>query len=1017
MRRFRQAVYAILFSSLLWAQSILAQTPTPTPQSALPVLPWWQMTGGNVSYVVTVLVGLLIFMLGKLLSPVLDAIGNALKYWVQGWGKRGNFRQRYLAHIISQCSYLALLPANVVTARWEKEYRQTITALEELFTPLEIGPVRESGVGEGEEQAILRDSSSRGRQRGAPRNRAQALWWRFGDWLRGLWQRIRPPWQPSAAAIGELIHSTPRLVVRGDPGSGKTTVLRYLALTCARSLRGSAKAGDNPQAALRRFGWKRTPFPILVPLNLLADVAQWLEDRRLVDEIVATLPVELRQDYPQRFLENQLRRGNSLVLFDGFDELGSRVARGKMARLIGELADAYNHSGNRFLVSTRIVGYEGQLNGHGFQVHNVKELDNDAIQELVNRRYQAAALNEGLGRSAEAQKELQNRFAERAADLMTKLGRNEGLRSLTKNPLLLSLITLVHMVKIDLPDERHLLYKDCVEILTERWQTYKREDAGIAKKAKEDELNLPQKITLLQEIALTMQQRRADRESQAVIPREEVRRLIAARLPDFVAAYLPDDPQARSQACQRRANDLLDNIREESGILIEKGLDDAGEPVIGFSHLTFQEYLAADALAERPQQRTTLYANLFNPVWRETLLLYVAMVDAGDLVQRVLADSSQSDLRRYLLVGRCLRERVTIDSGLRAQVLTRLRAWLRPPGSNDGPGVDDLLARFGDSGHYEWLLDSLDEALTGEERAGLAWQKAANAADLRSRLQQALLRLLASQTDTATRYSAGCALSAIGDPRDLDEMVAVPAGEFLMGSSDADGYAYDNEKPQHSVTVDAFRIGKYPVTNGQYARFVAATGHRPPPHWRGSSPPPWLENHPVVNVSWHDAHAYCGWRSQTEGRVYRLPSEAEWEKAARGTDGRIYPWGNDWDPSRCNSSEGRGDWTTTPVGMYPSGVSPSGCQDMAGNVWEWTQSLSGKDYPYRKYGYPYREYGYPYDARDGRENLNAPDAVARLLRGGAFFSDPGVVRCASRLGFGPGGGFRYPGFRLLSPGS
>ena len=465
-----------------------------------------------------------------------------------------------------------------------------------------------------------------------------------------------------------------------------------------------------------------------------------------------------------------------------------------------------------------------------------------------------------------------------------------------------------------------------------------------------------------------------------------------------MAAYLPDDPQARSQACQRRANDLLDNIREESGILIEKGLDDAGEPVIGFSHLTFQEYLAADALAERPQQRTTLYANLFNPVWRETLLLYVAMVDAGDLVQRVLADSSQSDLRRYLLVGRCLRERVTIDSGLRAQVLTRLRAWLRPPGSNDGPGVDDLLARFGDSGHYEWLLDSLDEALTGEERAGLAWQKAANAADLRSRLQQALLRLLASQTDTATRSSAGCALSAIGDPRDLDEMVLVPAGEFLMVSTEIDGHS--DELPQHRLSLDTFHIGAYPVTNGQYARFVAATEQRPPVHWQGNSPPPWLENHPVVNVSWHDAQAYCRWRSQTEGQVYRLPTEAEWEKAARGADGRIYPWGNDWDPSRCNSHKGRGDWTTTPSGMYAAGVSPYDCQDMAGNVWEWTGSL-------------FKEY--PYQLNDGREAEQTQGS--RVLRGGSSDDYRNFVRCAFRNWLPPDNWLRNFGFRLLSPGS
>jgi formylglycine-generating enzyme required for sulfatase activity len=123
-----------------------------------------------------------------------------------------------------------------------------------------------------------------------------------------------------------------------------------------------------------------------------------------------------------------------------------------------------------------------------------------------------------------------------------------------------------------------------------------------------------------------------------------------------------------------------------------------------------------------------------------------------------------------------------------------------------------------------------------------------------------------------------------------------------------------------------------------------------------------------VYVTWHDAMAYCRWLARVTGRAYRLPSEAEWEKAARGTDGRIWPWGNKWDSKRCNSREG-GPGNTTPVGQYsPQGDSPYGCVDMAGNVWEWTLSLL-KDYPY--------------DPKDGREDAQAEGR--RRLRGGAFF--------------------------------
>ncbi len=591
MQRLCRLAYMQLWLLLLCSGSVSAQTPTPTGPVDAPTIPWWQITQSDVPYFLLFLVGLLTFILTRLFSPALDALGNALKYWVQGWGKRGDFRQRYLSHVIHKSHYLSMLTPNVVAAR--REYHQTVTALEDLFTPLEIGPAQDGGMGEGGEELVFQRATRTGRHsrtprhRGAPRNRIQALWWRLTDRLRSLWHRIRPPWEPSAAAIGELIHATPRLVVRGHPGSGKTTVLRYLALICARSLRGNAGEGDNPKAALRRFGWKRAPFPVFVPLNLLADVGQWPEERRLVDKIIATLPAELRSSYPPGFLEKELRRGNCLILFDGFDELGSPSARGKMAHLIGDMANTYNHPQNRFLVSTRIVGYEGQLNGHGFQVHNVQELDDDAVQELVNRRYRAAALSAGYGRSEEEKKILLEDHNQKASDLLNKLRRNAGLRALTENPLLLSLITLVHMAQIGLPEQRHLLYRDCVEILTERWQERKREEAGIASARRPDELSLEQKIALLQEIALTMQQHRDGSASQVVIPRDEVRAHIAARLPDFVAAYLPEEGQARGQECQRRADALLENIREESGILIEKGLDDAGEPVIGFSHLTF----------------------------------------------------------------------------------------------------------------------------------------------------------------------------------------------------------------------------------------------------------------------------------------------------------------------------------------------------------------------------------------------------------------------------------------------
>ncbi len=208
------------------------------------------------------------------------------------------------------------------------------------------------------------------------------------------------------------------------------------------------------------------------------------------------------------------------------------------------------------------------------------------------------------------------------------------------------------------------------------------------------------------------------------------------------------------------------------------------------------------------------------------------------------------------------------------------------------------------------------------------------------------------------------------------ETVRVPAGPFLMGSADDDSEAKDEEKPQHTVELEAYRIGRYPVTNVQYQTFVQETGYQSPEHWSDSDYPEKKADHPVVNVSWDDAMTYCRWLSDKTGKNYRLPTEAEWEKAARGTSGQIYPWGDEFDQNNCNSSENDID-DTTPVDQYsPTGDSPYGATDMAGNVWEWTLSLWGQDQ-----GEP--EFKYPYNFEDGRENLETQGH--RVLRGGSGF--------------------------------
>ena len=220
----------------------------------------------------------------------------------------------------------------------------------------------------------------------------------------------------------------------------------------------------------------------------------------------------------------------------------------------------------------------------------------------------------------------------------------------------------------------------------------------------------------------------------------------------------------------------------------------------------------------------------------------------------------------------------------------------------------------------------------------------------------------------------------ITDPITL-ELIHIPAGEFLMGSDPfKDTMADIDEQPQQHIYVPEFYIGKFPITNEQYAVFIKATGHRVPGHWEDGEIPAGKENHPVVCVSWHDAVAFCQWLSEATGQLFRLPTEAEWEKAARGPDGRIYPWGNEWDKTKLNSDAG-GSRDTTPVGSYsPGGDSPYGVADMAGNVWEWTHGLCRP---------------YPYLADDGREEPQARGS--RAVRGGSWFISQWYARVSYRF--------------------
>jgi formylglycine-generating enzyme required for sulfatase activity len=223
------------------------------------------------------------------------------------------------------------------------------------------------------------------------------------------------------------------------------------------------------------------------------------------------------------------------------------------------------------------------------------------------------------------------------------------------------------------------------------------------------------------------------------------------------------------------------------------------------------------------------------------------------------------------------------------------------------------------------------------------------------------------------------------------EFVRVPAGEFTMGSAEAE-QSYPDEQPQHKVFLDEYLIGKYLVTNRQYQAFLHSTGYS---HWEHGTVLANKDNHPVVSISWRDALAFCQWVSTLAHLKIRLPSEAEWEKAARGTDGRTYPWGNQRpDNNLLNYNRAVGD--TTQVGAYPAGVSPYGALDMAGNAWEWVNDI----------------YDLHYYASSPASNPPGPaSGEYRVLRGGAWSSTQRNVRSVNRLSSLPTDAGTASGFR------
>jgi formylglycine-generating enzyme required for sulfatase activity len=525
------------------------------------------------------------------------------------------------------------------------------------------------------------------------------------------------------------------------------------------------------------------------------------------------------------------------------------------------------------------------------------------------------------------------------AELTEALRATAEIRRMARNPVMLTALAVVHWNERRLPEQRADLYHS---ILT--WLSRSREKRSGREPA-------ARCLTLLEQLALAMQDHPQGRKA-------EVSKGEAALM---LASHFPAEAEAKRR---RKAHDFIAQEEVDSGIIVSRGSE------VRFWHLTFQEYLAAKAiggLLDAEQYKLLLAGDkIYRPEWREVVLL----------LSGVLRQSGAQKVDG--LVGEILNrlgERASL--GERARCVGLLGAMVRDLSPLGYEPADP---------RYKSTLESVLGIFDARK---------------------------AATVELSVRLEAAEALGQAGDPRLRENnWIKIEPGSFRMGAQKAhaaqpnyDPEAEDNESPVDEVYLDAYQIGRYPVTVEEYKHFVEDEGYTNQQWWSAGGfgqkkPGSWDEqvlhpNWPVVEVSWYEAAAYCAWLSDRLRREVRLPTEAEWERAARGTAGRKYPWGKEGpDSERANLAGNVGH--PTPVGLYPRGATPEGIEDLAGNVWEWVADR------YDKY------------KKASANNPKGPTSGAsRVVRGGSWYYGQFVARAAFRSISDPVNRVNYFGFRVV----
>ncbi len=774
------------------------------------------------------------------------------------------------------------------------------------------------------------------------------------------------------------------LVLLGDPGSGKSTFVNFVLMCLAGELLGDPIANlplltnplpnDEGEPGEKRQPWNAGPLlPVRVILRDFAARGVPADGTPAkAKHLLEFIAQELAKETPGAFapyLEEHLQNHGGLLMLDGLDEVPDPDRhRPQIKQAVEEFADLFPLC--RFVVTSRTYAYQEtdqeMDQKRAWKLRNFAEATLSVftagqIRCFVKQWYQYMAPLLGLRHDAAMQQ---------ADNLQADLFGNDRLRELAERPLLLTQMAILHATwQGKLPQKRVELYKETVDLLLDRWDRGKFEQDSVSYPSLSAWLQVDQGrlLGLLSKLACEVHARQSQPESHtADIPLEKL-----------AGGLLAISPK------QLRQVFLIEHLRDRAGLLV---LSSTKEDAYTFPHRSFQEYLAARHLTDAPNYPAnvdTLVRQDLNR-WREVVLLAGAKsaIGTGQSIWN-LADAlcyqdvqnvraTPEDARITMLAGQALAETANLKQvdPYNHPKLKRIREWL----------VAILTEQVPQGAPFP----AVERALAGN--------------------------ILAQLGDP----QPGVGLRPDGLP-DI-EWCDVPAGTFLMGSND-----YNNEKPPHKVHVSAFRISRYPVTNAQYRVFIEDGGYAEKEYWtkegwkwKGKNAimePAWaggvfdLDNHPVVRVSWYEIAAFCQWltlRLREKGELVgneeiRLPTEAEWEKAARGgheqpdQGKRRYPWGDTIDPEHANYHDTK-LVATSAVGCFPRGRSPYGCDDMAGNIWEWCVDTWHENYKGA--------------STDGSAWEESGDSHFRLLRGGSWrYRNPHDLRCALRYNREPD--FRY----------